>query len=137
MARLRIPLPWVAAVLLLAALPFVPARAADASDAKPDPVRRLGPLMTEMRALLEDERASLLSLNQRLAAARGHAAALEVQREIARVKLSTEVALIRAQAKHARAAGHTAFADELETAAQTLESPPAARPASTSTTDNR
>lgn len=134
MARHWMPLSWMAAALLLAGPSSPPTHAADATAPRPPAARTLSPLMTELRTLLDEERTSLASLGRQLAGTHDQASALAIQREVARVKLSTEVALLRVQAKHARAAGHAAFADELEAAARELESPTAARAGSTPTT---
>jgi hypothetical protein len=126
--------------LLCAALP-APGHAADvlaspapgvASTVKP------GAMMTEIRTLLADEHRSLAALNERFRRTTDQAAAITLQREIAQLKLGTEIALLRVQARYARAEGRLSVAAHLENAVRELESPPvprqsAVRPSPTST----
>jgi len=83
------------------------------------------PLMTEVRAALGREHEQLAALRARLAHTTDHRAALALQREIERVKLQTEVAILRIQASAARQAGHAALAARLDAAIENLLAPPA------------
>lgn len=141
-SRFRIVPILVLAWMLFAALP--PVVRATEEPAAPSPttkrVAKLSPMMTEIRAVLDGERSALKSLNERFRAAKDPDATIALQREIARVKLDTEVAVLRVQAKHARAAGRADVALSLETAIQQMlapEAPPPAtpRPARTPTTE--
>lgn len=98
------------------------------------PVRAPSPMMLEMRALFAAEDQKLAELRERAKSAATPDAALAVQREIERVKFDTEIALLRTQAKFARAAGRTEVAARIEAAVADLLNPPkllapAARPA--------
>jgi hypothetical protein len=126
---------------LLCAAPSAPGHAAEV-PAPPAPevasIVKPGAMMTEIRALVADERRSLASLNQRFHRTTDQAAALTLQREIAQLKLGTELALLRVQARYARAEGRLSVAAHLENAIRELESPPvprqtAVRPSPTST----
>lgn len=129
------------ALLLLAALPAGPRAAEETAAPAPKPrLRAASPMMVEIRAVLDEERAALRLLNERFRAAKDADAAIALQREIARVKLDTEVAVLRVQVKHARAAGRADVAANLEAAIQKMlepEAPPPAtpRPARTPTTE--
>ncbi len=129
------------AVLLCAALPGPPAAAEDAVAPAPKPrLAKASPMMVEIRAVLDEERASLKVLHERFRAAKDADAAIAIQREIARVKLDAEVSVLRVQAKHARAAGRADVAANLEAAIQQMlepEAPPpsAPRPARTPATE--
>lgn len=138
--RYGIPL-LLSLVLIAVALPaFV---RADEETAVPAPKPRLvkaSPMMVEIRAVLDEERAALKTLNERFRAAKDPDAAIAIQREIARVKLDAEVAVMRVQAKHARAAGRADVATNIEAAIRMMlepEAPPPAtpRPARTPTTE--
>lgn len=128
-------------LLLLAALPAGPSAAEETAAPVPKPrLAKASPMMVEIRAVLDEERAALKSLNERFRAAKDADAAIALQREIARVKLDAEVAVLRVQAKHARAAGRADVAANLEAAIQKMlepEAPPPAtpRPARTPVTD--
>ncbi len=121
------------ALLLCTGLP--PVVRATEEPAAPTPttkrVAKLSPMMTEIRALLDGERNALKSLDERYRAAKDPVAAIALQREIARVKLDTEIAVLRVQAKHARVAGRAEVATSLETAIQQMLQPEAPPPATT------
>lgn len=88
--------------------------------------RHPSPMMLEVRAALERERERTETLRARLRERPGGQEALALQREIERVKLDTEVAILRIQAGAARKAGRTAQAERLEAAAADLLAPPPA-----------
>jgi membrane-bound lytic murein transglycosylase B len=122
-------------LLLAVALCAAPSRPATAAEDPAPPatvahrVVRANPMMVEIRAVLDGERATLKTLHERFRAAKDPDAAIAIQREIARVKLDTEVAVLRVQAKHARAAGRADVATSLETAIQQILEPGAPPPA--------
>jgi hypothetical protein len=124
--------------VLLLSLSFLVAqpRAASAAEEtvapalRPARVAQPSPMMVEIRAVLDQERTSLKSLNERFRAAKDDATAQALQREIAQVKQDSEIAILRVQAKHARLAGHDAVAAYLEGAIRTILSPPVQLPAS-------
>lgn len=96
--------------------------------------RPLSPLMIELRAVTDAEAVQVAALRERVAKAATPDEAIALQREIEKVKFDTEVALLRVQAKHARAGGRTEVAMRIEAAISELLNPPriaapAARPA--------
>lgn len=126
----RYSIPLLLTVVLLAVATPAALRAAE-ETAAPAPKPRLAkasPMMAEIRAVLDEERAALRSLNERFRAAKDPDAAIALQREIARVKLDAEVAVLRVQAKHARAAGRADVAASLETAIEQMLAPAAPPP---------
>ena len=133
-------LPVLLLGFLLCAAPPAPGHAAEVS-APPAPgvanTVKPGAMMTEIHALVADERRSLAALNERFHRTTDQAAAIALQREIAQLKLGTEIALLRVQARYARAEGRLAVAAHLDDAIRELESPPvppqtAVRPSPTS-----
>lgn len=98
------------------------------------PVRTASPMMLEIRGVLAAENEKLAGLRERAKSAATPEIAIVIQREIERVKFDTEIALLRTQAKFARAAGRTEVAARIERAVADLLNPPkplapAARPA--------
>lgn len=89
--------------------------------------RPLSPLAAELAQALEAERRALVALQARFDAALDEQAALAVQREIDRLKASTEVTLLRIQARHARLRGREAAARRIESAIEGLLQPPPVR----------
>lgn len=106
----------------IAAAPAEPA-AVPVDTVTPAPPR--DPWMREVRVALDREREQIAGLRVRLQQKPDHQAALALQREIEKVKLDTEVAILRIQADAARKAGHAALAERLEVAAKDLLTPPA------------
>jgi len=90
--------------------------------------RPLSPMDTELMGVLDQEKAALAQLRLRFRATRDHREALAIQREIERLKVGTEVALLRIQADYARRQGRLATAQELEAAIHDILNPPV-RPA--------
>ena len=133
MQSCRHGLPVLVLAFLVCAVAPAPAGAADDAVAPAPAVKRVAqpsPMMVEIRAVLDSERASLKSLNERFRAAKDDATAQALQREIAQVKQDSEIAILRVQAKHARLAGHDAVAAYLEGAIRTILSPPVQLPLS-------
>lgn len=117
------------AVLACTALTGPPAAAEDAVAPAPKPrLAKASPMMTEIRAVLDEERAALRVLHERFRATKDADASIAIQREIARVKLDAEVSVLRVQAKHARAAGRADVAANLEAAIQKMLEPDAPPP---------
>lgn len=105
----------------------------DRAPASETRLRPLSPMMTEMQAVLALEAEKLAELRQRGRESATPDGALAVQREIERLKFETEIALLRVQARHARAAGRVEVATRIEVAIADLVNPPrplapAARP---------
>jgi hypothetical protein len=86
-------------------------------------------LMTEITAALEAERTLLRRLEAEVRGAAGSEAGLALQRQIAQVKQSTEIELLRIQARHARREGHSALAEKIEAAVRELLMTPEERAA--------
>ena len=86
----------------------------------------VSPIMLKLRAALDREREQIDALRLQLQPRVSHQEALALQRQIERVKLDTEVAILRIQADAAREAGHVTLAERLEVAATDLLTPPAA-----------
>ena len=84
------------------------------APAVPAASRSQSPLAADMARLLDAERASLTALKARFDAAANEASALEVEREIERVKADTEISLLRVQAEYARREGQEQAAREIE-----------------------
>ncbi len=102
--------------------------AAAAPAATPDTItvaRERNPIMADVRAALEREREQVEALRVRLRGVTDHRAALAIQREIERVKLETEVSILRIQAGAARKAGRLALAKQIDEAIESLLAPPA------------
>lgn len=118
--------------LLAGAAPAVRAEGeAPATTTATPRVARVNPMMTEIRAVLDGERTTLARLNQRFRAAADGADAEAIQKEIAQVKLDSEIAVLRVQVKYARAGGRDAVAAFLEGAIRAMQSPPVQLPAET------
>ena len=81
-------------------------------------------LLAEIRAVLDDEHAVRAELSRRFRAARHETSATAIRAEIARAEFEAEVAVLRVQAKHARADGREAVAAFLEGAIRAMQSPP-------------
>ena len=86
------------------------------------------PERAEIRGVLDGERAALLQLDRRYRAVRAPDDAREIEREVVRLERETEIAVLRVQARHARADGHEAVAAFLEGAIRALETPPVQLP---------
>lgn len=85
--------------------------------------RRANPMAMEMRNALDVEQKALVELRARFMATRDPKAALEIQREIERVKTGTELALLRIQAAFAAKAGRLEDARRIEAEIDDLVSP--------------
>ncbi len=80
-------------------------------------------MMQEIRQAMAAEKTNLTALQSRLAGT-DHQQALATQREIERVKQETELRILGIQAEHARSAGRTEQAAEIEQAIQAISNPP-------------
>lgn len=116
------------------------APAAPAALAPRMPSHLLSPMVAEMYAAIDEQRAKVAALRAELAQARGSERALGLQRELSAAKRETELRLLRIQAGHARREGRLEVAGNLEAAISAMTSPPAgrepvARPAPSRETD--
>ncbi len=92
------------------------------------------PLLADLFDVLDREDAQVAALQAELARIADPMAALAVQRRIEKVKQDSEVELLRVQATHARAAGKSALAAQLDAAIAEMTAPravsePVERPA--------
>ncbi|MBI5168586.1 MAG: hypothetical protein HZA61_03770 [Candidatus Eisenbacteria bacterium] len=117
-APTQAPLGDPAAVRALEALPLPKAAARQRPAATP--------LLSELFDVLDREDAQVAALQAELARTADPMAALAVQRRIEKVKQDSEVELLRVQATHARAAGKSALAAQLDAAIAELTAPRAA-----------
>lgn len=92
--------------------------AAESMDASPEPaVQASGPawvLDAELQASRDGFQARLAALTARFQAAASEEEALAIQREISRLKLESELAVMEIQARRAREAGKADLAQEIE-----------------------
>jgi hypothetical protein len=118
---MRVPFRQYLGALLIAAA--LPAMAEEGRAPAPGPTvvkPRLSPLAADMMKVIESEQQALAALSLRFKRAGDARAALAVQREIERVKLETEVSLLRIQASYARREGRLKTAQEIEAAVETM-----------------
>lgn len=117
------------AILLLTLLAATASRAAagPTGSAAPGAARSV-PALSEIRAVLDDEHATRIELQRRLRGAHDEARAAAIRDELARVQFEAELAVLRVQAKHARASGREAVAAFLEGAIRAMHSPPVRLP---------
>jgi hypothetical protein len=134
-------------IMALAAIPFtvlpVPAEevAKPGAAEVPDPilqplyadpaaaVRRPSPMVVEVLAAIEAQRATLRELKSRLSQTRDPRDVQELHRAIAVAKHETEMRLLRIQADYARREGRIDAAARFEEAIATMKAPPVSREA--------
>jgi hypothetical protein len=102
-----------------------------------DKVSLLSPLHREMRLILKTESETLAPLYAEYAQATDPLLALEIQKQIQKVKIETELALLRAQAKHARLEGRLDDAERLEASLEAMTTRNAAATATSSPATRR
>ena len=76
--------------------------------------RELSPMMVEIEAALEATRLEVADLKLQYEAAVSDEQAMEIMREVARVKRAGSVEFMRIQLRHARLAGNEELVTELE-----------------------
>ena len=81
-------------------------------------------MMVEIEALLAAEAEAVADLHARFQATTNETAALAIMMEIGRVKVETELNILRVQIRYARADGRVDVAEELEAAIEKMTSPP-------------
>ena len=91
------------------------------------PAHWLSPMVAEMFAALDEQRAKIGRVRAELAQARDGARAFELQRAISAAKQETEVRLLRIQADHARRDGRLEVAAKLDAALTAMTTPAPAR----------
>lgn len=90
---------------------------------KPGPHPEVNPLMVEIRSLLQEERAEVVTLAERFTAASDEQTALAIQQEIQEVKVRTELQILRLQADHARRGGREEVAQQIDAAITAMTTP--------------
>jgi hypothetical protein len=83
---------------------------------------KLSPLMRRIRSLMIQEETRIAEIEARLESVQDPVAALELHREIARVKSQTEISILEAQAAEARSNGNTELAEEIQEAVRVMKS---------------
>ena len=88
----------------------------------------------QIAAVLDNEQTQLKQLKARMAGAKDATTFLSIQREVEKLKVETEIALLRIQSGHARRQGLKAVADRIDAAIEEMLKPvprgePIARPA--------
>jgi len=131
--------PMLIITLLVLAIPLLAADRPDPAEQQPEPgvqdapeqpssllnlppekVARLAPLPARLRQILLDERERLAPLQAAFAEETDALRGFEIQRQMRDVKIATEVALMRAQADHARANGRPEVAERIEQGLQRM-----------------
>jgi hypothetical protein len=88
------------------------------------PAREPSPMMMEINAALETVRLEVAGLKLQYEAAGNEEAAMEIMREVARVKRESRVEMMRIQLRHARLAGSDELVTELEAIITRMTAPP-------------
>lgn len=88
------------------------------------PTRELSPMMTEIKAAIETARLEVAELKFQYEAAVDDRAAMEIMREVARVKRESRVGMMRIQLRYARLDGNDELAVELEEIVTKMTAPP-------------
>jgi hypothetical protein len=108
-----------------AADPPVKIEAQPASPAAGEsPPRELSPMMAEINAAMETARLEVADLKLRYEAETDDKAAMEIMREVARVKRESRVEMMRIQLRHARKDGNEDLVLELEGIVAKMTAPP-------------
>jgi hypothetical protein len=97
--------------------------AADQPAAPPE-ARELSPMMMEITASMEIARLEVAGLKLRYEAAVDNETAMEIMREVARVKKESRVEMMRIQLRYARLDGNDELVAELEEIVTRMTAPP-------------
>ena len=92
--------------------------------AEPAPVRELSPMMTEIKASMEAARLEVADLKLRYELETDDQAAMEIMREVARVKKESRVEMMRIQLRYARLDGNDELVTKLEEIVARMTAPP-------------
>ncbi len=92
--------------------------------AEPAPVRELSPMMTEIMASMEAARLEVTDLRLRYEATTDNETAMEIMREVARVKKESRVEMMRIQLRYARLDGNDELVIKLEEIVAKMTAPP-------------
>ena len=86
--------------------------------------RELSPMMVEIESAMEATRLEVADLKLQYEAAVSDEQAMEIMREVARVKRESRVELIHIQLRHARLAGNEELVTQLEEVIARMTAPP-------------
>ena len=86
--------------------------------------RELSPLMTEINAAMEAARQEVADLKLQYEAAVDEKEAMEIMREVAKIKRESRVEMMRIQLRHARLAGNDELVIQLEEVIIRMTAPP-------------
>jgi hypothetical protein len=89
-----------------------------------EPTRGLSPMMTEIMASMEAARLEVTDLRLRYEATTDNETAMEIMREVARVKKESRVEMMRIQLRYARLDGNAELVTELEEIVNRMTAPP-------------
>jgi len=101
---------------------FLVVIAASASVA--EPARELSPMMQEIQIAMETARLQVADLKLRHDAAVNDEEAMDIMREVVRVKRESRVEMMRIQLRYARLDGNTELVAELEDIVSRMTAPP-------------
>jgi hypothetical protein len=94
------------------------------ADEPAEPTRELSPMMTEIMATMEAARLEVADLKLRHEAATDNETAMEIMREVARVKKESRVDMMRIQLRYARLDGNDELVTKLEEIVAKMTAPP-------------
>jgi len=89
-----------------------------------EPTHELSPMMTEIMASMEVTRLEVADLKLRYEAATDNQAAMEIMREVTRVKKESRVEMMRIQLRYARLDGNDELVTKLEEIVARMTAPP-------------
>jgi len=89
------------------------------------PTRELSPMAAEINETIETARLEVAGLKQRQEAAINNQDALDIMREVVRVKRECRVEMMRIQLRYARLDGNAPLVTELEDIVSRMTAPPA------------
>jgi len=92
--------------------------------ATPPATRELSPMMMEITASMETARLEVADLKLRYEAAVDNETAMEIMREVARIKKESRIEMMRIQLRYARLDGNDELVTELEEIITRMTAPP-------------
>jgi len=95
-----------------------------ASASVAEPARELSPMMQEIQIAMETARLQVADLKLRHDAAVNDEEAMDIMREVVRVKRESRVEMMRIQLRYARLDGNTELVAELEDIVSRMTAPP-------------
>jgi len=94
------------------------------ADEPAEPTRELSPMMTEIKASMEAARLEVADLKLRYELETDDQAAMEIMREVSRVKKESRVEMMRIQLRYARLDGNDELVTKLEEIVTKMTAPP-------------